>query len=301
MSRDAKINLKLLIIVIILSLVAWYKPGIHPTVFNYLSALKADDIKTIIIDRQDIGQIKLSHNDNGWFLQEPYQLPANPQRVQTITALAQKRSYSSFQVSDEDLSRFQLDKPLIAIWLNESKFVIGSEAPVNGQRYAMNIDANIQANQNSVHLINGTVFYQLRANLDSFISPHLLPPKASIKSITWHNKKLVLDQGKWQLTTDDPDTSSDSIAQFLQFWKQARASRVETNVTVTLDNAELVKSKTILIQLDNIEPGLSSLEYLIVQEGEQIKLLRTDIQVAYWITPQILKLLTEFVPVPEKT
>lgn len=301
MSRDAKINLIQLFVVLILSLIAWYKPGIQPTILHYLSALKADDINTIIIDRKGLGQIKLNKNSNGWFLQEPYQLPANPQRVKTITALAQKRSYSNFQVSDDELSRYQLDKPLISIWLDNNKFVIGSEVPVNDQRYAMNIDANIQAGHNTVHLINGTTFYQLRANLDTFISTRLLPPRAKIKSIAWNGKNLVMNQGKWQLSTDEPDVSSDSVAQFLQFWQQAQASRVETNVSVSLDDAEAVKNKSILINLDNTETGLSSLEYLIILEDEQIKLLRTDIQLAYWITPQTLKLLTEFLPVQEKT
>lgn len=301
MTRDAKINLILFFSVIILALMAWYKPGIERPALRFLSALQAEEIKTIIIDRQGIGQIKLSKDNNHWYLQEPYHLPASLQRVKTITALAQKRSYSQLQVGDEELSRYQLDKPPVAVWLNDHQFLIGSKVPVNDQRYAMNIDDNIHSGRNTIHLINGTVFYQLRANLDSFISARLLPPDARIQSIVWSGKKLSFEDGKWLLNTDKADTSPDSVAQLLQFWKQARASRVETNVTVPLENADLVKSKSILINLSNTREPLRSLEYLIIQEGEQLKLLRTDIPVAYWITPQTLKLLTEFVPVQAKT
>lgn len=301
MSRAAKTNVILFIIVITLSLIAWFQPGLHQTVYQYLSSLKAKDINTIIIERKDIGSIKLNKRDNVWFLQEPYQLPANPQRVDTVTALAEKRSYSRFQVMDEELSRYHLDDPLVAIWLNESKFVIGSNDPINQQRYAMNIDENIHSGHNTIHLINGVVFYQLRANLDSFLSPRLLPPlsakKLTIKSIAWFGKKLTIEQGKWRLTPDEPGLSADSIAQFIQFWEQAQASRVETSVSLNIDNAELSKSKAITITLNDRESALAPIQFLIIQQDETIKLLRTDIQVAYWITPQILKLLTEFIPV----
>jgi len=299
MSREAKTNFILFIIVIILSLITWLQPGLHQPIINYLSSLKSDEIKTIIIERQDIGQIKLTKKQNGWFMQEPYQLPANRLRVDTITALAEKRSYGQFQVNDNELTRYQLDKPQIAIWLNESKFIIGSDDPISQQRYAMNIDENIHSGKNTIHMINGTVFYQLRASLDTFISPDLLPAQAAIKSISWSDKKLTINNGHWQLSPDNPEISADSIAQFIQFWKKAQASRVETNVSLDIDNSELVQSKIISIQLSESDHSKAPIDYLIIQDGKQIKLLRTDIKIAYWITPQMLKLLTAFIPVQQ--
>ncbi len=295
----AKTNVILVIIVILLSLIAWYQPGLHKTVLQYLSSLNVKEINTIILERRDIGSIKLKKYQNGWFLQEPYQLPANPQRVNTVTALARKRSYSQFKANESDLARYHLANPLVSIWFNERKFAIGSEDPINRQRYAMDINDNILSGNNTIHLINGAIFYQLRANLDTFISPALLPPQSSIKRIIWADKNLTIANGRWQLTPESPGTPSDSIAQFIQYWQQTQASRVETNVSLSITNAELLKSPSIKISFSpfgSTDSTIDTIHYLIIQDGEKIKLLRTDIQVAYWISPQILKNITEFLP-----
>ena len=313
MSREARTNLILFVIVICLSLIAWYQPGVKKVITHYLTSLKADEIHTIVIEREAIGSIKLSkHNDN-WFIDEPYPLPANTLRVNTITTLADKRSYAQFQVKDSELSRYQLDKPPVSIWLNNHKFILGNTDPIKQQRYAMNITDNLNNNlndnknsgNNTVHLINGVIFYQLRAALDTFISPALLPPQAKIKSISWSDKTLTIEKEGWSLTPEAPEVSSDSIAQFIQFWKQAQASKVETNVSFSIDNKALTQGKSITITLaqpvNEKETKIEKIQYLIVQDGTQIKLLRTDKQIAYWISPQILKLITEFVPAQSNT
>jgi len=301
MSRAAGTNLILFIIIIFLSLIAWYQPGLKKTVIHYLSSLKADEIHTIAIDRQTIGSIKLSIHNNNWFIEEPYQLPANTLRVNTITALAEKRSYTQFQVEETELSRYQLDKPPISIRLNDQQFVLGNTDPIRQRRYAMNLNDNRRSGKNTVHLINGVIFYQLRAALDTFISPALLPPQAKIKSIKWLDKTLTLDKGRWQLTPQEADVSFDSIAQLIQLWKQASASKVETNVSLGIDNKTLIESESIIITIslpdNDKKTKIEKIQYLIIQDGAQIKLLRTDKQIAYWLSPQLLKLITEFIPV----
>ncbi|MCU7938257.1 MAG: DUF4340 domain-containing protein [gamma proteobacterium symbiont of Bathyaustriella thionipta] len=305
MSREARINLVLFIIVVCLSLLAWYQPGLKKVTIHYLSSLQADDINHIVIERQAIASIKLSKHNNHWFIDEPYQLPANSLRVKTITALVDKRSYSQFQVKEAELSRYQLDEPPISIWLNDKQFVLGSTDPIKQQRYAMNMNDNRQSGNNTVHLINGVIFYQLRAALDTFISPALLPPLAKIKSISWLDKTLTMDDNGWRLIPEAPEVNSDSIAQLIQFWKQVQASKVETNVSLSINNEALIQSKSIVITLalpiNEKEDKIEKIQYLIIQDGTQIKLLRTDKSIAYWVSPQILKLITEFLPVPNNT
>lgn len=305
MSRQARTNLILFIAVICLSLIAWYQPGLKKVITHYLTSLDADKIHTIVIEREDIGSIKLNKHNNNWNIEAPYQLPANTLRVNTITALADKRSYLQFQVTDAELSRYQLDKPPVSIWLNDHKFVLGNTDPIKQQRYAMNVSDNLASGNNTVHLINGIIFYQLRAALDTFISPALLPPQAKINSISWSDKTLTMEKGSWHLTPEAPEVSSDSIAQLIQFWKQAQASKVETKVALGIDNEALIHSKNIIITLtlpvNEKETKIETIQYLIIQDGTQIKLLRTDKQIAYWISPQILKLITEFIPIQSNT
>lgn len=305
MSRAARSNLILFIIVICLSLIAWYQPGLKKVITHYLSTLTPDEITTITLEREAIGNIKLSRQNGHWFIDEPYQLPANKLRVNTITALANKRSYTQFQVKDADLTRYQLDKPPVSVWLNDQQFIFGHTDPVKKQRYVINLNEAHAADSHTVHLINGVIFYQLRAALDTFISPALLPPQARIKSIRWLDKTLTIDNGIWQLSPEAPEVSSDSIARLIQFWKQAQASKVETKLSLGITNEKLIQSKSITISLEpsgnNKNSKIEKIHYLIIQDGTQIKLLRTDKHIAYWLSPQVLKLLTEFVPLQNDT
>jgi len=311
MSYQARINSILFIIVIVLSLLAWYQPGLKQQQFQYLSTLAKNDVHSIHVERKDIGAISLKKYNDQWFLSEPYQLPANPLRVDTLMALLKKRSYAQFSATTQTLARYQLDKPPLSIWFNQSQFVLGGTDPVKRQRYVMNIDENIHSGKNTIHLINSIIYFQLRAALDTFISPNLLPPKAKINSIRWLDKELKRQGKTWQLSPDEGDVSSDSIVQLLQFWQHAQASKVEVNgvvngVTLSAENSDgpqFMQSKQ-LISINISYPfehkiKTENIQYLIIQDGKQLKLLRTDINVAYWISPQTLKLITEFFPLQE--
>ncbi len=321
----AKTNGVLFIAVIILSLIAWFQPGLHPIIHHYLTTLAAQEVKTILLERQDIGSIKLKKHENGWFLEEPFKLPANPLRVKTIAALAEKRSYSKFESTTQNLKRYHLDKPFVSVWLNETKITLGSEDPINSQRYAMNIKDNIMTDKNQVHLINGVIFYQLRANIDTFISPLFLPPSANIQSISWSDKQLTINKGRWELSAQSAEAhadlkqiSADSIAQLIQAWQKGEAKKVETNVSFDITNEQLLQSPSITIYYTPfnsapVSPDLGNqnstssdpqklnlqtkvIQYLVTQDGKQLKLFRPDIQIAYWISPQKLKQLTELSP-----
>jgi len=295
MSRAAKLNLLLFIAILCLSLIAWYQPGLQKAIVHYLSNIKADDIHDIVIERQDIGTLKLSKKNNIWFMEQPYQLPANNLRVDTIIALAGKRSYSRFQVKKPELARYQLDKPSLIVSLNKQQYALGSSHPVNKQRYVALIDNS--SDDTTIHLINGVIYYQLRAALNTFISPFLVPPQAKITRIDWLGKTLKVDKGIWQLTPEDKQVSADSIAQFLHYWQLAQAARVETHISVNLSNSELVQSKAIVIYYNLPGNKAEKIHYLIIQDDKQLKLLRTDIQIAYWISAGELQKITEFLPV----
>ncbi len=305
MHQDSRTNLILFVMVLLLALIAWFKPGLEQSQFKYLSSLNTNDIHNIVIERQDIESIRLSKKGKHWFLQSPYQLPANPLRVKTILSLAHKRSYSSFQVQENELPRYHLDKPAVSVWLNDRRFDMGSEAPLNGQRYAVNVHENIDSAANAdskttIHLINGTVYYQLRARIDSFISPLLIPPGAQIQQLKWPGYTLTVNNGKWQLKTsrDRAGINADSVSRLIRYWRETQASKVETEVQIKqkLEKADLLAQKSIRITVKQADAE-QTITYVIIQEDNQIKLLRRDLNIAWWITPQQLKLLTEFIPV----
>lgn len=313
MSRKAKLNFSLLIIILCLSCIAWYQPGLNKMVISYLSTLKNDEIHTIVIERQNMETIKLNKHNNHWLMDEPYRMPANVLRVDTITALAEKRSYSQFLIKDSERVRYKLDTPLLSVYINEQKIILGSTHPIKEQRYAM----NLYADSNTVHLINGIIYYQLRAALNNFISPLLLPPYAKLIGIRWSDKILTLKEGQWHLIADNnksvptESVSTESAAQLIQFWHSARASKVETNRD-TINDEQLKQNSRIIISYtqtidhnSTISEKISEQEhkeihYVVIQDGSQLKLLRTDNHIAYSVTPQSLQQLTEFMPVKDK-
>ena len=169
MSKKAQTNLILFIACVFLFLLAWFQPGLHKDVIVYFTELKADEIHTIVIERKGLEQVKLIKKEGDWFVVEPEQARANILRVDTITALAEKRSYAQFYVEKEALERYQLKDPKVSVWLNNQQFAIGGKHPVKELRYAMTIEQDYQSPGYRIHLIDDNVFYQLRSNLDTFI------------------------------------------------------------------------------------------------------------------------------------
>ncbi|GEM_PF-3124990 len=299
MSREAKTNLILFSIVLVLALIVWLKPGIKTNSHHYISSLDRDEISEIHLQRQGLDNISLNKHHGLWFLSEPYQLPANPLRVNSITALVEKRSYTRFQVNNTELNRYHLDKPLVRISFDNEQFIIGSADPLMQRRYTMNISDNTQSAKKTVHLIDGLIFYQLRAALDSFISLRLIPAQAKIKRISWPGKRLKLTHTQWQLTPSPAAAvSNDSIVQLIHFWEQAQATKVETNIKINIGNKIRKKNSISIEFMLNNTTETQIINYVIIQQGQQIKLLRPDINIAYWISPQTLKMISGFSPVP---
>ncbi len=169
MSKAAQTNLILFLICIVLFAIVWLQPCLHKETIKYFTRLEIDEVYAIEIRREGLENIKLIKKDKVWFLLEPEQTLANILRINTIIALAKKRSYAQFQVSDKELETYGLKNPKVSIKLNETDFVIGGKHPVKALRYAMKIDQNSQSANQTIHLIEDTVYYQLRSRLDTFI------------------------------------------------------------------------------------------------------------------------------------
>jgi len=298
MSRAAITNLILFFIVIILSLLAWYQPGLYEARITRLSTIDKQDIKHIRIERKQLETIQLQKFNDLWFMEQPYFLPANSLRIDTVLALTNKRSYHQFIVNKMQLDQYKLEQPSLSVWFDQAQFTFGSTDPIKRQRYTMNITENNQADKNTIHLIDGIIYFQLRSAIDTFIAPKLLPEQARIKRIRWLDNELVLDKN-WKLTPEQPNISSDSIAQLIQFWHQARAEKVQTKLALDFKayTQVQIQEKSIIITVsyqlgDQIKT--EDIQYLIIQDDEQLKLVRMDMQIAYWISPQTLKMITEF-------
>ncbi len=317
MSKEAKLNTILFVVALVLFLIAWYLPGLHQMKYQYLSDIQADDIQSIRIETQNTPTIKLIKDNNSWFLQEPYQLPANILRVDTLTALLNKRSYEHFSVTTDELKRFQLDQPLLSIWFDDQQFDMGTTDPIKQQRYVTQNNGPDTENH-EIHLINGIIYFQLHAAVSTFISPYLLPPKAKINSMHWLDTQITRSDNGWLLTPEMSEVSQGSIKQLLLFWQQAQASKVETDIEFSVENIQTAALDSAVLDIEKNSTKKNAIEhntivlnisypfentikteelrYIIVQEGNQLKLIRPDLKLAYLISSQTLKTITEFFP-----
>lgn len=275
-----KSSILLFLAVVCLSLILYFEPGLEQPERAYLTSLKSEQIQNISIQRKGLESIELEKSSFGWFMTKPFQLAANPLRLGTITALAEKRSFSSFPTAGKSLQKYQLDDPLIIVNLDDTKITIGAEETIHQLRYAMLDD--------TIHLIDGKSYYQLRANLDSFISLSLLPPGAQIKSIKLSSWILTVEQGDWQLTPSDADISADSISTLLQHWKNAQALRIK--ILKNNSATEQRDSEFIIVTLQD----QSQIKYHLAGDVRQPELIRIPWNISYQITPQLYQQLTEF-------
>ena len=274
-----KTNILLFISVLCLSLILYFEPGLEQPEKQYLSSLNSQQIQHITIQRKGLESIELDNTDQGWFISKPYQLAANPLRIGTITALAEKRSFSQFPAAGKLLKKYQLDDPLITVSLDDKKIAIGAEEPINQHRYALLDDM--------IHLIDGTVYYQLRANLDTFISLYLLPPGSEIQSIELPEHKISIEEGKWLLSPEDHGISADSISTLLHSWKAAQALRIKIGSAPSSTDAEVIS-----ISLQD----QTQIRYRVAGDAGNPELIRLPWNIVYQITPQLLEQLTRLTP-----
>lgn len=244
-----KTNLLLLVFILILLVLVYMEPGMDNHSHEYLTDLDPQSIKHISIERRELDTITLKKTRSGWKMLEPFSLDANPLRIETIIALAQKTSYTRFSALDRDLSIYQLSPPLIRISLNDTLILLGGEDPIKHQRYAL-VDETI-------HLINAMVYYQLRANLDNFISPHILPRDAVILKILYKNNPLD--------------------GQLFQHWQRFEASQIET---VHVESADA----TLEISIQNAEKETQQMSFWIQQMGTQVRISHKNVPVSYFIS-----------------
>ncbi len=282
MTTRGLLNLLLLLGVAALAAVAIYQPGIAPTPPPVkITALTPQQISRIHIERPGKDAITLQKLDGHWRITEPQQLPADDGHVNSLLRLVQETSQARFPAKPEDLHKYKLDKPAVRLTLNDQVFAFGDIDPINGRRY-------VQIG-NTVHLTTDMYFYQLDADMPSFVSTHLLPDKASINALTLPDIALTHDaQGHWQVKPDKPGLSADAIQTLIDAWHNTTALWVKKYVK---GNAQ----GSITVQLK--DPA-QELHFDIMARQPELILARPDLGLQYHLSAESAKALLEL-PAPQ--
>ena len=259
------INLFLFIVVIGLALFLFNTEESEETTKDVLlSDIDPTSVNTIQISRKQTGNIIFKKENDKWLMQSPYQLSANPVRINTMLGLLRAHSYTRFNKEEVELERFMLDAPEVSIQFNEIKIDFGDTSPLGKQRYVLVND--------TVHLINDSLYQQLQTPATFFLKGRLLESGSEITAITFPDYSLKKQEGIWKL---EPDTgiSGDDIVSLINAWQQLEAISIQE-----YENGE--SSGVIKIELDNH----AAIEFVIVSQPPQLVLARPELGIQYHIS-----------------
>lgn len=210
------LNLALLITIVILAAIVYFKPGAkNPPPPQWLTNLQAADIKTIKIEPANLPAAELSRTGKGWQMLAPLKIPADKFLVKTVLDNIHGNVSESFTAKSTALAQYGLDPPALRLWLNGTEFDFGGTEPIHNNRYVKTGD--------EIRLTGNLLFYRINHSPYWWASRRLLPDDARIIGLQLPDATLTLKGAAWQLAPANPAISSDAIQALVDNWKNAQA------------------------------------------------------------------------------
>ncbi len=257
------LNLVLLVVLATLIGVAFFEPGKEEAKPVYLTDVDVDSLDRFELKNQE--NMSFEKKDGHWWLTAPFQAPANDIRIRQLLKIAHAESRARYPLKQEDLSKFELDKPKAVLTLGQTKLVFGGSEPIDMLRY-------VQIG-NTLHLVNDDFFHHLIARATDFVDKKLLPEDARLKEIFLPGLSARLgDNGQWSL---EPPGDASSMAELANAWQSARAIEVKRN-------EQQPQGDVVRIGLNNGQ----SVEFVILQREPDLLLLRPDWKLEYMVAAE---------------
>lgn len=283
MSKRNLLNVVLLIVIIGLISLVVFKPGkksaiTPPTLTN----LNAQDIQHILINKNnDKNTLELVKKNNRWMMINPYELPANKFRIESLLKLLSAASLSQNNISNLNPNNFGLKNPLAVITFNKSIAIkFGHNKSLKHHRY-------IQVD-NVLHMIADTFYYQVATSTNSFISHDLLPEKSKIIQLTLPKFNLKQFEGRWELSNKSQVFSADVINKLIAEWQHSQAydikvkkstPTIKPDIQIKTKNNKNIRFKLRvtknIFSLTNIDTGI---EYILSADRKEKLLNLTPIE-----------------------
>jgi hypothetical protein len=209
------LNLVLAGVIATLAAFLYFKPAGDPSVGPPLTALAADAVTQIRIER-GTQTIELEKTDIGWRLRAPLAARANRFNVDSLLRITS--APSSFQATPSELGTYGLDQPTLRLRLNDEEIAIGAIHPMRQQHYVRYRD--------TVHLIPSAVLTAAFQPYTGFIDTQLLEHGRKLAALRLPGLRLELQDGTWRREPHDPQLSVDRLNGFVAEWEHARALSV---------------------------------------------------------------------------
>ncbi len=133
MTYHSQLNLIMLATIIGLAIFLYLRPQFQPeTDVTFQTLRDPDTVQTIRIIRHG-EEVALRRTEGGWYLSLPYHARADEAVVGKILNVLSANSRQRFPIADSE--NFNLDKPLIELYLDDDYFAFGGLAPTTDQQY----------------------------------------------------------------------------------------------------------------------------------------------------------------------
>lgn len=266
-------NLLLLTLVLAAAGALFWPRALEKTDGHPLSTLTPQSVTQIRVEAAGRVPLTLEKRNDAWFMREPYAARADQNRVEGLLSLTQARSEKKFPATD--LARFELDKPLARVTLNQQTFSFGGTHPINQQLYVQTGGA--------VYLLSTIYFTDIAKRPEDFLSKQLLadgaqPVGFSSDKVTWQR----ID-GQWRRTPAKPDITQNDANRYADTWRQALASEVSTQGGTALDSVGLTLADGKQIRFD------------ILQRAPELIVWRGDEKLAYRFGPEASRQMLEII------
>lgn len=161
MSKRTIANLFLLVIVIALTMYINRNP-VEDNKIIRTSNLTAEEIDTIVIQREELAEIILEKTEKGWLVTSPREGEVDQEKLDLLLKLLKLKSRHQHEITDqEQLERYDLVNPKVSLFLNDQQFDFGKVNGFNNLRFVLI--------NGTVHSIKDITHHLLIADANSFI------------------------------------------------------------------------------------------------------------------------------------
>ena len=250
MSKHAKINLALAVIIIILLLVSTSVDK-EPVIKKVrVSDIDPGSISEITVSRLDKADLVFKKVDDSWQMQSPLQVQANTARINAMLRLLNSESHNQLNPEEVELARFELDTPAVSLQLNDHVFQLGNTDGIDQRRYVLFAG--------TIHMVNDFLYAQLVSNPGFFADPRLVAEGKNITAIAFPENVFTLVDGEWQMQTL-MDIKPDQLKQLAYSWENALALSVSSYEQPAQDfpiSITTSDNETLVFDIVSTEPHL---------------------------------------------
>ena len=217
MKRSLLINAALLAAVVLLGLVAWFKPSSGTPSFA-LASLKATDVKSLEVVIGGSTPLLFARGERGWEMAQPFAGRGDPVQIQKLLELLDAKS--SVRLPAEGLARYGLSEPIARVKIADRVFSFGAVNEMSREIYVLAADG--------IYLLPLHYAAALPKRPLDLVSKQLFAADEAPVAFDFGSFKVEQTDGKWALqmtSTSVPAATAeaDDIQRWVDDWRLAGA------------------------------------------------------------------------------